>query len=325
MKTSRALSLLLLLCLSIVRAALASEDEVVVYPALTVADSVVIDGRVVERKTHASPSRTDSRRTNMRRAWSLMINDERRDHPVTVTIAGRKWLVRTDHEGYFQVHVVGLNALAPGWHDVMAHTESGVGVSRLLKVPVGNTHGIISDVDDTILVTEVNSKRRMLANTFFYNALQREVVPGIVDLYMHLAGANPQPEYAPIIYLSASPKQLHTSIDAFLAKNEFVPGVLITKRVTDDRTSEPLRDQVSYKTAKIEAILASCPDITFTLVGDDGEFDPEIYADIARRFPKRVSAILIRKVNPDPARAKPVGQDDLDEPINRLAQTGRLN
>jgi phosphatidate phosphatase APP1 len=153
----------------------------------------------------------------------------------------------------------------------------------------------------------------MLANTFLHNSTQRQVVPGIVPFYRQLMAANPQPEFAPIIYLSASPRQLHNAINAFLRYNGFPPGVLITKRVTDDSTSEPLTDQVAYKTAKIETILTQLPAVRFTLVGDDGERDPEIYADIQKRFPDRVAAIWIRKVNPDPNRVRIVGQGVLND------------
>jgi phosphatidate phosphatase APP1 len=298
--------------------ACAADDEVVIYPAFTAADTVMLEGRVVARKNRTPPSSTDGRRQNLRRTWELMVNDERKNYPVTVRLAGREWPVMTDREGYFRVDANELDALAAGWHDVTAQTGKGHGASRLLKIPADNTHGIISDVDDTILITEVNSKRRMLANTFFFNPIQREAVPGIVELYEQLVRANPQPDSAPLIFLSASPRQLHTSIEAFLINNEFPQGVLVTKRVTDDRTSEPLTDQVRYKTAKIEMILATLPKVTFTLIGDDGEYGPEIYADIQRRFPDRISATLIRKVNPDPTRSAIVGQGVLDDAIGQM-------
>ena len=35
----------------------------------------------------------------------------------------------------------------------------------------------------------------------------------------------------------------------------------------------------------------------FILIGDSGEQDPEVYGDIARRFPAQVSGILIRNVD----------------------------
>lgn len=300
---------------------IADDDAVVIYPAFTAANSAVIEGRVVERKKHGAPDSADGKRRNMRRTWELMINDEREHYPVVVRFAGREWRVTTDSEGYFRADVDGFDGLAAGWYVITAQTKGGLGESRVLKVPSDSTHGVISDVDDTILVTEVNSKRRMLANTFLYNSMQRKVVPGIVEFYRSLASANPQADYTPIVFLSASPRQLHTSIEAYLDHNDFPRGVLITKRVTDDRTSEPLADQVRYKTAKIELILATLPHVRFALIGDDGEYDPEIYADIQTRFPDRISSVWIRRVNPDPARARIAGQGVLDEEIERFMTT----
>jgi phosphatidate phosphatase APP1 len=308
-------------CMSLRSTDCAAEDAVVVYPAFTAANSAVIEGRVVERKKNGEPTSADGKLRNMRRAWELMINDERKHYPVVVRFVGREWRVTTDSEGYFRADVDGLDGLTAGWYVVTAQTESGLGESHVLIVPQENTHGVISDVDDTILVTEVNSKRRMLTNTFLYNSIQRKTVPGIVGFYQSLASANPQAATAPIVFLSASPRQLHTSIEAYLAHNEFPRGVLVTKRVTDDRTSEPISDQVRYKTAKIEAILATLPHVRFTLAGDDGEADPEIYADIQSRFPDRISSVWIRRVNPDPARARIPGQGVLDDEIAKVMAT----
>jgi phosphatidate phosphatase APP1 len=234
-----------------------------------------------------------------------------------VRLAKREWQVTTDKEGYFRVAADDLSELASGWHEVSANTERGEGTTQLLVVPANNAQGLISDIDDTVQITEVNSKIHMLANTFLRNALQREAVPGIVPFYRHLAGVNSEPDLAPIIYLSASPRQLHSAIDAFLLHNEFPPGVLITKRVTDDSTSEPIANQVAYKTAKIESILAQLPTVRFTLIGDDGEYDPEVYADIQKRFPDRVTAIWIRHVNPDPKRARIAGQGVLNDELRK--------
>jgi phosphatidate phosphatase APP1 len=308
-------------CLSLRSTGCIADDSVVIYPAFTAANSAVIEGRVVERKKNDTPNSADGKRRNMRRAWELMINDERKNYPVVVRFAGREWRVTTDSEGYFRAEVDGFDALAAGWYIVTAQTESGLGESRVLKVPSDSTHGVISDVDDTVLVTNVNSKRRMLANTLLYNSMQRKVVPGIVEFYRSLASANPEADRTPIVFLSASPRQLHTSIEAYLDHNDFPRGVLITKRVTDDRTSEPLTDQVRYKTAKIESILATLPHVRFTLVGDDGEYDPEIYADIQTRFPDRIASVWIRRVNPDPARARISGQGVLDEEIAKFRAT----
>src|SRR6185503_2055230 len=58
-----------------------------------------------------------------------------------------------------------------------------------------------------------------------------------------------------------------------------------------------LRPEKEHKRKTIEAILNTYPALKFILSGDSGEQDPEIYADIVRRFPDRIRAIYIRSVN----------------------------
>jgi phosphatidate phosphatase APP1 len=41
--------------------------------------------------------------------------------------------------------------------------------------------------------------------------------------------------------------------------------------------------------------------LPFVLIGDSGERDPEIYADVVREYPGRILAVYIREVRLDPA------------------------
>jgi len=38
--------------------------------------------------------------------------------------------------------------------------------------------------------------------------------------------------------------------------------------------------------------------VRWLLVGDDGEDDPDVYADVAREHPQRVLAVALRQVGP---------------------------
>jgi len=301
-------------------AAQAGPDAIVLYPAYGDARGAVIEGRVIESESTNPANATDSRWRNFVRNLRVFFNDEREGRKVSVGAAGKDSAAVTDEEGYLKVTIAGAPPLAPGWQPVTARVGKESTEGRLLVVPPENTLGIISDIDDTILISEVTDKDKLLANTLLKNPLQRKVVPGVADFYRRLAARNPKPEAAPIIYLSASPRQLHGSIQAFLDFNRFPSGVLITKKITNDRTSEPLLDQVAYKTQKIEDILMRLPHVRFVLVGDDGEKDPEIYHDIGTRHPARVEAIWIRRVNPDPARPRFLEQGDLNKALSALPQ-----
>ena len=291
----------------------AAEDSIVLYPAYaTHGGAGVLEGRVIAREAIRAPTAEDRKWANLRRNLGFLVNQERENAPVIVRLADRQWDTTTDKEGYFRVELRDLAGLTPGWHRIGGQVDQSSTETGLLVVPEANTLGLISDLDDTILVTEVNSARRMLANSLLRNPLQRQAVPGTAKLYRQLASRNADPAAAPIFYLSASPRQLHFSLETFLGHNGFPPGVLITKRVTNDETSEPLRDQIAYKKSRIEEILARVPHARFTLIGDDGERDPEIYHEIRALHPDRVDAIWIRRVDPEPKRPRISGQGDLD-------------
>jgi phosphatidate phosphatase APP1 len=307
-RCAREFSGLLLLALCCAQP-VAGADRVSVYPAYGDGASCVVEGRVVELRDGPSPAADDGRLRNLWRNFRLWVNDERKRAPVALAVGDLALRTRTDDEGYFTVQVA--HTLPAGWHEIAAGSRHGAGRGRLLVVPQDNRLGMISDLDDTILVSEVTSKPRLLANSFLKNPTQRQVVPGMAALYARTLAANPQPESAPLFYLSASPRQLHEAIDEFLASNGFPPGVLITKRVTDDASSDPLFDQFAYKTRQIEAILERLPWVRFILVGDDGERDPEIYDWVRRRHPERVAEIWIRRVRGDGGAPLPPGQKAL--------------
>lgn len=296
----------------------ADRDALVIYPAYGDAGGAIIEGRVIEAHTSAATDADESWWRNLWRNARLMINSEREHVPVTLQVAGREFMVRTDEEGYFRQVVGGMPMLPPGWHTVQGRTDSTTAAGQLLIVPADNTIGVISDLDDTLLVTEVNSKRALLVNTFLKSPSQRQAVAGAAQYIRAVAARNPQPAMAPVIYLSASPRQLQGNILEFLSHYDFPPGVLLTKRVTNDRTSEPIADQVAYKSAKLEEIFARLPHVRFVLMGDDGESDPEIYEGMRKKYPLRVEKILIRHVNPDPARPIIGGQLRMQDEIGSL-------
>jgi phosphatidate phosphatase APP1 len=65
------------------------------------------------------------------------------------------------------------------------------------------------------------------------------------------------------------------------------------------KDSTPLGRLPSRKRSKrrtVEHIVADFPRRKFLLVGDSGERDPEVYAEVARRYPDRVAGVAIRQV-----------------------------
>lgn len=219
------------------------------------------------------------------------------------------WRSRADDHGYWALMTNQPLTLPAGWHAIASPIPASSAASLLVHDPQ-NRLGIISDIDDTILVSEVTNKAKLLKNSLAVPPEARQAVAGVAALYARTAQQNPNPAATPIFYLSASPKQLTDSLRRFLAKNAFPRGVLMLKEVGHE-SRDPLTDQQNYKLGRIEAILQAFPDVQFMLIGDDGERDPEVYAEIARRYPQQISGVWIRRVSADPKRAHIAGQQDL--------------
>jgi phosphatidate phosphatase APP1 len=294
-------------------AATANELAVIVYPAAQTVGTpdIEIEGRVVERETLTALSPTDGWWRNLRRSVRRLINDEEDNVTVQVMLAGKTVSAVSDDEGYFRARMPLEPNIQPGWRRAMATAGRATGGAEVLLISTSTGAGVISDVDDTLLVTGVNSKRQLLRNSLLRNPVQRQAAPGMPALLSKLAAQ--QADGCCVFYLSASPRQLHTPIEEFLGINAYPRGVLVTRRVTNDSSSESVRDQRAYKLGQIERIFAAAPRRRFTLLGDDGEADPEIYDEIRRRHPDRVAAIWIRRVNPTPNRARIDGQGDVAE------------
>ena len=201
--------------------------------------------------------------------------------------------------------------LAPGWHDIESVPVPS-SPAGLLVVDPRNSIGIISDIDDTILVTGVLRRGAMLKNSLLVSPEHREAVPGMAELFRRLVQKNPAPEASAIFYLSASPRQLTDNIRRFLTVGGFPRGVL-QLRGTSAESGDLAKDHEAYKLRHIETILAAFPQMHFYFFGDDEERDPEIYAGIREKHPDRVVGIWIHHLNPDKKRPTYPGQRDVGE------------
>lgn len=295
------------------KAAARDEVAVTVHHAYGTRHHFVVEGRVAEQRDGRAYRPADSWLANLRRSLGLLHADELKGAPLRLTFGLRTWGLRTDGEGYFALRGDTPPGVAPGWQPLLVEVvgDPARAEARLLVVPDGETLGIISDVDDTVIVTEVGDRSRMLAHTFLENPLQRIPHAGAAALYRSVIARNARPDAAPVIYLTGSPRQLLPAIRTFLEHNDFPAGPIVGKKVTDGDGGDPLLAQEQYKLEHIEAILQDLPDARFVLSGDDGERDPEVYRRVRERHPTRIEAVYIRHVSTDPARPIYEGQQPL--------------
>ncbi|MEJ8821087.1 App1 family protein [Variovorax humicola] len=203
-------------------------------------------------------------------------------------------LPRTEDDGRSNARVaVPASAVRSKDRFVRFHAWTAVGDSRrfqgqaLLVPPEGLS--VVSDIDDTIKQTHVRNRQEMLLNTF---ARQFEPVPGMARKFREMAADSGTRFH----YVSGSPIQLYPPLADFLRDGGFPEGSVHLRESTTWRsllTSDATR---AHKLSVIESLMEDFPRRRFLLVGDSGESDPETYAELARRHPERVVAIVIRDV-----------------------------
>lgn len=138
---------------------------------------------------------------------------------------------------------------------------------------------IISDLDDTIKITNVGDTSDMIINGIF----REKIFSGSVELYRAFVSSN-----RPYYILSGSIKYLRSRIEDTLDDNRMPKAELILKELHDGNTRD-------YKIRKMRAIINETSG-SFILLGDDTEYDPEVLLTIKSEFPDRVIGTYIRSV-----------------------------
>ena len=149
---------------------------------------------------------------------------------------------------------------------------------------------VVSDIDDTIKQSNVLERRELLLNTF---ARPFAAAAGMAQRYREFADDSSVRFH----YVSASPIQLYPPIAEFLRDTGFPDGSVHLRETTSlRRLLGNGADSRAHKLSTIRGLLGDFPQRRFVLIGDSGEHDPEIYAELAREHPRQIIAIGIRDV-----------------------------
>lgn len=141
---------------------------------------------------------------------------------------------------------------------------------------------IISDVDDTVKVTNVGDKTQAIRAALG----SKLAFAGMSELYRQLLGAGSPPER--LTFISGSPHKLETKVDAMLRQAGFPAYTLVLRAFRE--WDDPVFD---YKVSHLNELYGSS-DARFLMIGDDTEKDPDVYL----RFSKSAEdPIYIRRVS----------------------------
>jgi phosphatidate phosphatase APP1 len=226
------------------------------------------------------------------RGWRSFVTAQLAGARVTVRIAGRVHEVEADRGGY--VDVVLEADLEPGWQEVELEIDGDAVAAPVLVIAPGTTVGMVSDIDDTVMVTALPRPLLAAWNAFVLHENARRVVPGMVGFYRRWHEANPG---APTFYLSTGAWNVAPALRRFLRRHGYPAGPLLLTDWGPTNTGW-FRSGQQHKNTALRRLARELPDVRWFLVGDDGQHDPEIYADFAQEHPDHVDAIAIRELSP---------------------------
>lgn len=227
------------------------------------------------------------------RGWRSFVTAQVEHAPVRIDVGGSTFHVRADRAGL--VDTVLQVDLPPGRHPVTVTPDGGEpGSGEVVVVGADCPAGLVSDIDDTVMVTWLPRPFIAAWNTFVRQETARSEVPGMPELYKEFLLAHPG---AFVLYLSTGAWNTAPFLRRFLRRHGFPTGPLLLTDWGPTNTGW-FRSGREHKIRTLRRLRVELPHLRWLLVGDDGQHDPEIYSTFSRESSDAVLAVLLRELTP---------------------------
>ena len=268
---------------------------------------LVLSGRVLRDRGVIESSALDSKWRNLFNTFRRFRTGEVGGARVRAKFRDIETSAASDAEGYFRIEFdlpepladsgsqqVGLELYAPSGR------VAAIATGEVLVPPPDARFGVISDIDDTVVTTNVTSTLAMLTTVLFSNAHVRTPFQGIAAFYRALQNGAAG-EGNPVFYVSNGPWNFYGLLVEYFKLNHIPLGPLFLRDFGAGMLFHS-RSNGSQKLLHIERILDTYERLPFILIGDSGERDPEIYTEVVQRHTGRIRAIYIRSIDQRPER-----------------------
>lgn len=286
---------------------LSKQDKIKVEPFLAFGNTteVFFKGRVIKAYTQKRPSSRNNWLSNIISTVKRYSGSSVPNAKVEITFQEKSYSVSTDEDGVFELQI-GDSQPIDGQHEmvvfkVLEPSTKRSPLAHLEVVRYSGATGVISDIDDTILISHSTEIGKKFWLSISKNAYTRRPLPGVSKFYKKIT----EEGTIPIFYVSSSDWSLFDLIKDFLRFRHIPEGPILLKdrHINLKNIWKSGGGDHSHKLDKIERLMSMFPEMKFYLIGDSGQHDPEIYAQIIEDFPGRISDVFIRIVGKiDPKR-----------------------
>lgn len=267
---------------------------------------VFLKGRVMEEEKIIDKPEDQSLKDHLKDTYKRYETDEIPHIKLKASFGGKEIETATDAEGFFEVEFrfdealdykktgkkVQLELLETKTEDDQTKAEGKI------FVPGRDAEfGVISDIDDTIMISRMNHFFEKLKLMLLNDATDRTPFPGISAFLQALKLGPDGKGNNPVFYVSGSEWNLYDLLVNFMQYHEIPPGPLLLKDKGSgfDKGKFKTKEE-EYKSQKIKHILETYPELKFICIGDSGQHDPEVYEKVREEYPGRLLAIYIRDV-----------------------------
>ena len=277
-------------------------------------EHIMLRGRVMQDNGISTSDDRDSVWANLLNTYRRFATDEIPYARVKATVADQEVTITADDEGFFEFTLplattagsvinVALELLEIPHGDLADPAPRATG--RVFVPPESARFGVISDLDDTVLQSDVLNWIKLAKNTFLRNAHTRLPFAGVSAFYraLQLGSDNAQ---NPIYYVSNSPWNLYDLLTDFFELRDIPQGPLFLQDIGIGKDKLFTKPDDAHKHSSIQEILDMQSHLSFILIGDSTQRDPEIYHQVAMQNPDRINSVYVRDVNKSEERSETI-------------------
>jgi len=198
--------------------------------------------------------------------------------------------VSVDREGKFSFLSTNFDSTS-----MVFKSAEGEGLTAVQSYPASfdlekAPYVVISDIDDTILVSKSEKFFSKIWLMLFRQTSKRSFVEESEKAYRHLSSRG-----IPFAYVSASEQNLFATITNFLIFHELPLGPIFLRPFTHWRSLLKAKARENYKVNRMSHLISHFPETRFALFGDDSQQDPLAFKNILDLYPEQIDSIFIRK------------------------------
>ena len=269
---------------------------------------LLVYGHVFKRKPAVGRSYTNNIFLNIINLVKLFFAKPFPHVRVRLNWQQQELLSTADKNGFFQFEWQSQHEVEKGWHSFTVDCIDAMGVVMgsgrgALYVPYSTQYLLVSDIDDTVMVSHSATIFRRLRELLTKNPRTRRQFEDLASYYRKLALAGTNADTPnPFFYVSSSEWNLFDYLVEFFRYNRLPKGIFLLSQLKYRwQLLISGKNKHEGKLARISRLLEMFPKQQFILLGDNSQHDPIIYTTIAKKFPGRIFAIYIRNVRKEKA------------------------